>query len=167
MQKFIDATGQEWTIELNIETARAVRRRAKTYESLKDVDFLDYASLLLSLNDVFFAADLLYCVCEEEAKERNVDAEAFGRGLKGKHLFDAVTALTAEYLDFFPDPTTAEKMRAVVEKNRKTQEALCEAICGKTTELLDKAVADAESQLGDLFLEKSPLPEADTEPTQA
>ncbi len=166
MQKFIDVNGVEWSIELNIGTVRDIRRRAKTVESLKDVDFLDYAALLISLNDVFFAADLLYVVCENEARERGVDEESFGRALKGKCLFDGISALTAEYLDFFPDPTTSSKMADVVAKNKATQTALCDVICAKTQELLDAALTDAEKELGTLSLKRSHIPEAVTVPAE-
>ena len=48
MQIFKDFDGQEWTIDLNIATARAIRARMATVDSLKDVDFLDHAAMLLS-----------------------------------------------------------------------------------------------------------------------
>ena len=120
MQIFKDAAGAEWQIDLNIQTAREIRRYMAAHaDSFANVDFLDYATLLFSLNDIFFAADLLAIVCAKQREERQLDEAAFGALLRGKVLFDAIEAFTAEYLDFFPDPTTAEKMRAVVEKNKK------------------------------------------------
>lgn len=103
-------------------------------ETLKDFDFLDCAAIALALEtDVFFAADLLYEVCRDEAQARGVDAAAFGAALRGRTLFDAVAALTAEYLSFFPDPTTVEKARA----------ARIDAICFGATKALEGAVAAA------------------------
>lgn len=162
MRTFKDASDREWSLDFNIATARALR--AKTREAL-DVDFMDYAALLASLNDPFFAADLLFLVCSEQAKERGIDAEEFGRGLKGRALFDAVAELTAEYLDFFPDPTTAEKMKAFVERNRDFQSRLCDAICSKTEQAIETALADAETKLGETFSNASPSPEETTAPS--
>lgn len=149
MQIFKDFEGREWTIDLNIATAREIRRRMATVESLQDVDFLDHASLLLSLNDVFFAADLLFVVCESQANERGIDSEAFGRALRGDVLFDAIAAFTAEYIDFFPDPTIREKIRVVAEKNRETTSLFYDAIAKGAAKELEKILDDAARTYGD------------------
>ena len=149
MQIFKDFDGQEWTIDLNIATARAIRARMATVDSLKDVDFLDHAAMLLSLNDVFFVADLLFVVCEKQANERGIDSEAFGRSLRGDVLFDAIAAFTAEYIDFFPDPTIREKIRVVAEKNRETLTFLYDAIAKGATKELEKILDDAAKTYGE------------------
>ena len=149
MQIFQDFAGREWTIHRNIATARAIRRRMATVESLQDVDFLDHAALLLSLNDVFFAADLLFVVCESQANERGVDSEAFGRALRGDVLFDAIAAFTAEYIDFFPDPTIREKIRVVAEKNKETLTLLFDAIAKGAAKELEKILDDAAKTYGE------------------
>ncbi|MBQ5790479.1 MAG: hypothetical protein IIW01_09330, partial [Thermoguttaceae bacterium] len=96
MRKFKDINGVEWTLDVNLATARTFRERMKEVETLKNVDFLDCAAVALSLADVFFAADFLYLLCGEEARSRGVDASAFGAALKGRVLFEAVAAATAE-----------------------------------------------------------------------
>ena len=149
MQIFKDFEGREWTIDLNIATAREIRRRMATVESLQDVDFLDHAALLLSLNDVFFAADLLFVVCESQANERGIDSEAFGRALRGDVLFDAIAAFTAEYIDFFPDPTIREKIRVVAEKNKETLTLLFDAIAKGAAKELEKILDDAAKTYGE------------------
>jgi len=161
MHSFVDAKGREWSVEINVGTARAIRAR------LTDgPDFLDYAALLVSLPDPFFAADLLFACCGEQAKEREIDAEEFGRGLKGRAIQDATDAFVAEYLDFFPDPTIAEKMRTVVEKQRATQSAILDAICEKIPKKLDVILADAERKLGAPSSNASQSPEETTPPSQ-
>lgn len=151
MRTFRDANGVKWRIEINIATARKLRDRMKEVETLRDVDFLDYAALLLKLEDVFFAADLLYEICRDEATERGVDAGAFGAALYGKYLFDAETELTAEYIDFFPDAATTEKMRAVAEKAAIVRKRQCAAICNAVETALDVGLSNAENSLGANF----------------
>lgn len=158
MRTFKTTDGAEWVIDLNIETARRLRAAMREDENLQNVDFLDYAALLTSLNDVFFAADLVYFVCKDQADERNVTAADFGRLLKGSLLFDAITAFTGEYLDFFPDPTIAEKMRALVEKTKNLKETVCDALMEKADELAAKTLEDVATRFGTLSLEQSPLP---------
>ncbi|MDO5749310.1 MAG: hypothetical protein Q4Q42_06715, partial [Planctomycetia bacterium] len=127
MRTFIDAQGREWTIDLNIASLRKLRARAATVETLKNVDLLDYAGVLLSLSDPFFAADLLFETLREDADdERGISAEDFGASLRGVFLFDAIAEWTAEYLDFFPEPTAKEKAQRLVEKGAKTRELLLE-----------------------------------------
>ena len=157
MQIFQDTTGEDWRIDLNIGTARKIRQRMRTVDSLSQCDFLDYAELLFSLNDVFFAAELLYVVCEDEASGRGVDSETFGTRLRGRVLFDAIAAFTAEYLNFFPDPTTAQKMGALVEKNQKVQTTLCDAIVNAAEGELQKVLDDVATKLSALSSTTSPL----------
>ena len=145
MQKFVDSQGKEWVIELNIATARQIRSEMMKDSRFDQYDFMDYAGILAGVNDVFFAADLLYIVCRGQAED--MTAEEFGTRLKGKILFDAIAAFGAEYLDFFPDPTVAEKMRAVVEATREKQAALRDAIVATWTEKVDEALTAATERL--------------------
>ena len=154
MQRFKDAEGREWFVDLNISTARALRTNAL------GVDFLDYAGILAGVNDVFFAADLLFLVCEDQAKERGLDAEGFGRALKGRALFEGVSAFVAEYLDFFPDPSTAAKMRELVDKTAEAREELATTICKASTSILAETLADAARRLGALSSTASRSPVA-------
>ena len=147
MRTFKDSQDREWTIDLNIASVRALRERAARVESLKNVDLLDYAGVLLSVSDPFFAADLLFETVRDQAEERGVNAEDFGASLRGKILFDAIAEWSAEYLDFFPEPTAKEKAQKLVEKSAKAREALFEKICYAATKELDAAVANAEREI--------------------
>ncbi len=155
MRTFCDYYGREWKVDLNIATVRALRKRAATVETLKDVDLLDYAGVLLSVSDPFFAADLLYETVKDQADALGITAEQFGDALKGKILFDAITEWTAEYLDFFPEPTAKEKAQKLVEKSAKTREMILEKICAVATKQLDAAVDFAGKELGKLSLIES------------
>lgn len=150
MRTFKDAQDREWTIDLNIASVRSLRQRAARVDSLKNVDLLDYAGVLLSVSDPFFAADLLFETVRDQAEKRGVSAEDFGASLRGKILFDAISEWSAEYLDFFPEPTAKEKAQALVEKSAKAREALFEKICFAATKELDSAVASAERELSKL-----------------
>ena len=109
----------------------------------------------MSVSDPFFAADLLFETVKGQADALGVDAEQFGDALKGKILFDAVTEWTAEYLDFFPEPTAKEKAQKPVEKSAKTRETILEKICDVAARQLDAAVDYAGKELGKLSLTES------------
>lgn len=166
MRQFVDALGREWTVDLNIGTAREIRGHMRGVETLKDVDFLDYASLVSALNDVFFAADLLFVVCRVQADERGVDEPDFGRALKGTILFDAREAFLEEYVDFFPDPTTREKIKEIVGKNKEVQERIEELILKNTTAALDEVRERVETTAGEAFSTALPQLAAASESTK-
>lgn len=147
MQTFTDAEGREWFLDFNIATVRRYRVEMAKDVKLKEFDFLDYAGILAAINDVFFAADLLYLVCREQSDERKLTAWDFGRALKGKILFDAIAAFVAEYLDFFPDPTTAQKMREVVARTQEKNAALRDAIVKVWETKVDEAMTEATAKL--------------------
>ena len=148
MQKFTDVNDREWTIELNISSVRSLRKRTQGVEGFEDFDLLDYPSVLSRVHDPIFAADLLYLVCRDQLDAAGIDSEAFGRSLKGAVLFNAVAAFLAEYVDFFPEPTIAEKIAIVVQKTREAQATLASAICDETATMLKETLDDAARKLG-------------------
>lgn len=164
MQSFTDSTGDIWNIDLNIRTVRDIRRAmAARPEDFAGVDFLDFGAVLYAINDVFFAADLLALILSAQITARGLDDAAFGERLRGKVLFEATEALTAEYLDFFPDPAVAEKIRAVVEKNKAARAAISEAIVAAAETEFEREVENVATQLGGLSSAKSGL-QAETSP---
>lgn len=150
MQKFKDVNGREWSIELNIATIRKLRKATANVEGFEDFDILDYAGVLTRMNDPLFAADLLFLVCRDQLDAAGIDDETFGRSLKGRALFDGVTAFLAEYVDFFPEPTVAEKIATVIEKTRTAQTELADAICRTSERMIREALEDAAKELGAL-----------------
>lgn len=167
MQQFKDANGNVWSIDLNLRTARDIRRRmAARAAEFQNVDFLDYSTLLFTLNDPFFGADLLAVVCEPEFSKFGVaDAEQFGALLRGKVYFDAREAFIAEYLDFFPDPATAEKMKTVVEQNEKARKAIDDAILAETTKRIEEVQQIAATTFGERSSGKSDSPAEVSQPS--
>ena len=81
----------------------------------------------------------------------SVDEADFGRSLKGTILFDAREAFLEEYVDFFPDPTTREKIREIVGKNKEVQARIEELILKSTTAALDVVRERVETTAGEAF----------------
>ena len=67
--------------------------------------------------------------------------------MKGRVLFEATAAATAEYLDFFPD----EKARALVEKAEKTRSLYRVAICDEAASRFEREVESAAKKFGVRF----------------
>ena len=166
MQVFKDVNGEEWTIDLNLRTARDIRRRMQARkEQFENVDFLDYATLLFALNDYFFLADLLEVVLEPQIQDRELTPGQFGELLKGETIANARAAFVAEYVDFFPEPTAKAKILAVVEKNDQARKAIDEAILTEAEKRIQEVAEIAATTFGERSSGKSDSPAEVSQPS--
>jgi hypothetical protein len=100
MQKFVDAAGRIWVVEINVATIKRVR-------SLAGVNLLEVVDgeLIERLSsDPILLCDVLYAVCQPQAQRDSVTDEAFGIGLAGDVIAEATTALVEGLVAFFPEP---------------------------------------------------------------
>lgn len=116
MKQFPDSAGRTWTIALTIDAVKRVR-------GLLSVDLLDLAAgeppLLTRLSlDVVLLCDVLYALCEPQAKAANVSDEDFGRAMGGDSLLLGQQALLQELADFFQSLGRTEQTR-MIEAQRK------------------------------------------------
>ena len=107
MQLFKDKTGQEWTLDFNIASAKKLNARLKEF----NVSFMKPETILNRITDILFMADLLYLACKDQADERKMTDEDFGRALSCEVLFYAQKSFLKEYIEFFPDPTVQKKFK--------------------------------------------------------
>lgn len=133
MRSFKDENGKPWTLSINVGTVKKVRGLAK-------VDLLDLrdGNLFSELSsDPVKLGDVLWVLCEDEAKAAGIDEIAFGRALAGDALEAATTALLEEIVDFFPKPQR-DILRKALAKGREMQERTL----AKTMRQVDKALAE-------------------------
>lgn len=100
MNKFVDATGREWAVEVNVATIKRVR-------SLAGVNLLEVVEgeLIERLSgDPVLLCDVLCAVCRPQAQREDVSDEAFGEGLAGDAIAEATAALIEGLVAFFPEP---------------------------------------------------------------
>lgn len=109
MRVFNDAEGRDWTLDLNIASARPLSEFCKKADP--PVNLFDATSFLAAVGDIIFAVDCLSVLCAGQRETRGMTPADFGRALKGKSAYEAQRALTEEYVDFFPDPATAGVIR--------------------------------------------------------
>ncbi|MGN1064517.1 MAG: hypothetical protein ACI4QC_03825 [Thermoguttaceae bacterium] len=161
MRTFKDALGNEWTIKVTLGTARRIRENmANSPTAFSGVDFLDYAGLLLGLEDPFFAADLVELICADEREARGVSRDAFLDALTGDRLFDAIAAFVEEYVNFFPNPATRERLTSIRGKIEEIEQAKFNVFrerIDETAEKIQSLAADASRSTSST---ESPTPEA-------
>ena len=151
MAKFTDSKGHTWHPTLNIQTLRDVR---DTLPGL-DLTSLD-KDLLEKIQDPFSIGLIMFCLCEEEAKERDISPEAFGRGLaSGEVIMEARRALCEEIVNF-TQKDSQESWRTVFRKMNELQLAqstlMMEVLGGeKLDRVIEKQLEAAKIQLDALL----------------
>ena len=121
MKTFTDNSDRTWTIHVHVESIKRVR-------SLCNVDLLKVVegTLLMELaNDPILLCEVLYALCHEEAKAKNVSDVDFGKAMAGDAIERATEALLREIFDFFP-PAKRDVLLKLEEKHRQMQQKMVE-----------------------------------------
>jgi hypothetical protein len=122
MRTFNDNAGRTWTIAINVAAIKRVRGLLNVdLYKLVDDGFKPLGELVA---DPVRLADVLYCLCKDEADARHVSDEDFGRALYGDAITLAADAFVEELIDFFPDARTRASLTKVLAAGRKVRDRL-------------------------------------------
>lgn len=126
MAKFIDKTGQEWSLEVGAEMLPELR--ALGLDLGKPATVLDQLEAVVA--DPFASGAVLWVLCREQAEGRGLSPDAFARCFNGQALgeaevclFEAVTVFTHRRF-----PTAGA---AAVRKYRATMASLGQGIADR------------------------------------
>lgn len=93
-----DVSGRDWCTAINVNTVRRVKELAGVLlTDAADTDLIERLH-----NDCMLLADVLYGVCEPQARERGIDSAAFGELLAGETIDRACESMMKDLVDFFP-----------------------------------------------------------------
>ena len=110
MPKFTDEAGRDWTIRVDVTAVKNVREL--------DVDLGNIGkaadNFIRLADDPVLLCNVLYVLCEEQAKDRDISDEDFGRLLAGDVIGDAAMALEEAITNFFP-----QQKRSLMQRLRK------------------------------------------------
>ncbi len=143
MQSFTDFKDERWDVVISVDTVRRARRAL-------DIDLLLPEPFFKYIQDVVNLCDILYLVCEHEARERNVDSEEFGRRLLGPALREARDALMEAYINFTPDPAAAEKLRVVQDRYAAVGNKMLDVLDVKMPRIIEKIDAEVNATVTSL-----------------
>ena len=139
MRQFTDTKGRVWDVELNVRQMKRVRDvlgidLVNVIQAGKDgavaTDTLDRVA-----NDPILLVDILWVLCEGQAKAAGVTDDDFGSSLAGDSISDATRAFLDELVDFFPGARRLFLKKAVdLARKFETENA----------EMLEKALASPE-----------------------
>ena len=139
MKSFTDNKDRVWEVELNIRQMKRVR-------DILGIDLVNVISankdgsvstdtLERVANDPILLVDILWVLCEGQAKAAGVTDDDFGSSLAGDSISDATRAFLDELVDFFPGARRLFLKKAVDLARKYETENL---------EVLEKALASPE-----------------------
>ncbi|MCE9530350.1 MAG: hypothetical protein K8T89_04345 [Planctomycetes bacterium] len=122
MHSFRDNAGRTWIIAINVTMIKRVRGLVGVdlYQLIDD-GFKPMGALI---SDPVKLADVLYCLCKDEADTKQITDEDFGRSLYGDAITLAADAFVEELIDFFPEARTRASLRKVVTAGRTVRERI-------------------------------------------
>lgn len=118
MHNFRDALGRDWSLVVNVGTAKKVRTLVKV-----DLFALYQSEAQRVFADPCLLVDVLYVLCQEQCKQRGISDEQFGEGLLGDAIEHASSALLEEVADFFPS-SRREILRQTLRKSEQIAEQM-------------------------------------------
>ena len=128
MPEFRDTEGRAWRVEINVTTLKRVKVDLGLDLGDEAVAGTLYAKLV---NDPILLCDLLYVVCRDQAEEREIGDEAFGRGLGGVCLDNATAALIEALVNFTPSPQRRRRLEVAIRKTETLMELADQDIVSK------------------------------------
>lgn len=109
MHKFKDKTGQEWSIELTIASARRCR-------DIAGADFFstNLGELTTQLGqNAELLVNTIWAIVKPEAEKTGITADDFAGRFVGQTIVDATEALIGELCLFTPSPKVGETLREI------------------------------------------------------
>lgn len=105
MQSFTDKTGAAWDIELTVGTARKIKSRlgidienAVTFDTKENPQ--DASALEKIAKDFILLFDIIFILCENQCRERNITGDQFADLFNGDTIVKATDALLEEIINF-------------------------------------------------------------------
>ena len=139
MHNFTDNQHRTWQIALNVYEMKRIRAAlgidpvnviALDKQGEVKVDMIDRIA-----NDPCLLVDILWTICESQAKEEGITDVEFGSSLAGESIEEATKAFLDELVDFFPGAKRlflkkavelarkyADEMKATLEKALESPE---------------------------------------------
>jgi len=113
-----DTKGRSWSIDINTWTVKRVR-------DAKDINLLELLAAGSTLNeklqDPVTLVDVLFVLCERQAKELGVEDEEFGRSLDADAIEAGMLEILEGVANFSPGPLRPA-MATVAQKTRRFQQ---------------------------------------------
>ena len=120
MHSFVDNSRRTWEVAINVAAVKRIRGLLgiDLYALVDD----GFKSLSKLVSDPVTLADVLYCLCKEQANKQSISDEDFGRALAGDAITQAADAFVEELIDFFPDARARASLRKAIEAGKTVRD---------------------------------------------
>ena len=120
MHSFVDNSRRTWEVAINVTAVKRIRGLLGIdLYSLVDDGFKSLSKLV---SDPVSLADVLYCLCKDQADKQSISDEDFGRALAGDAITQAADAFVEELIDFFPDARARASLRKAIEAGKTVRD---------------------------------------------
>jgi len=131
MHKFTDEAGQEWKINLNVGIIDDISDELgiDLFEPIGAENSEDQVISKLapiSGENIRRFANMLFMICEDQCKEREMESKQFGKMLRGDAFKLASEAFYLEWVDFFQSLGRTDLIEAIKKVMEVIQEGLTE-----------------------------------------
>lgn len=124
MQCFKDRNGKQWTLDLNIGTARRVKAECGI-DLVNVVTFTEdgaNTSVFQRLaDDPYTLVSVIYSLCRQQAADANMTDEAFASLFDAETIESAIEALVQEVINF-SQPAKKKMLMLIFNKTRELKE---------------------------------------------
>ena len=120
MHSFVDNSRRTWEVAINVAAVKRIRGLLgiDLYALVDD----GFKSLSKLVSDPVTLADVLYCLCKDQADKQSISDEDFGRALAGDAITQAADAFVEELIDFFPDARARASLRKAIEAGKTVRD---------------------------------------------
>jgi len=120
MHSFVDNSRRTWEVAINVAAVKRIRGLLgiDLYALVDD----GFKSLSKLVSDPVSLADVLYCLCKDQAEKQSISDEDFGRALAGDAITQAADAFVEELIDFFPDARARASLRKAIEAGKTVRD---------------------------------------------
>ncbi len=105
MHKFTDDAEREWKVSLTVGLMEEINDGidVNLFEPVIQDTEKQAISMIspIGMKNIMRFVDMMFMICEDQCKEREIDSKKFGAGMGGKGISAAYEALYAEWMDLF------------------------------------------------------------------
>jgi hypothetical protein len=140
MHSFVDNSRRTWEVAINVAAVKRIRGLLgiDLYALVDD----GFKSLSKLVSDPVTLADVLYCLCKDQADKQSISDEEFGRALAGDAITQAADAFVEELIDFFPDARARASLRKAIEAGKTVRDK----VLSHAERILDSIDPEVEAQ---------------------
>ena len=138
MATFIDAAGNEWNVEIDVETIRRVRKETGfAFGTCLNDDMQSYYSMI---EDYELMPSVMHAILEPAIKSDGISKDTFLNNVKGEAIESAQIAIWDAFAFFCPP-----RQRQLLQEIKTATETMSEEQLKKATELMETYTANASS----------------------